>query len=214
MSARSTPLRELCRVMAEALGLPTVIPYAAKLVRKGWLPRGDLPITRTDAAVLLAGVLGSSAPRQADAAVSVASITFLSTVNESGVAGGQMYKRACSVDTWSGVLTVVDLLAEALTADHVRLDVVCIQESGNGAWAQISGTAPENSHLIYDFAYAATRPNRGMVRSNAVSWPALLPLREALRQPDPTNAIAIIEHAGRAHNVKPGGVGAGSQSVH
>ena len=58
-------VRELCRVLAMALHMPGVERYAARLVRRGLLPRSGCEIGALDAALLLAAVV--AAPRPADA---------------------------------------------------------------------------------------------------------------------------------------------------
>ena len=58
-------VRELCRVLAMALHMPGVERYAARLVRRGLLPRSGCEVGALDVALLLAAVV--AAPRPADA---------------------------------------------------------------------------------------------------------------------------------------------------
>ncbi len=58
-------VRELCRVLATVLHMPGVDRYAARLIRRGLLPRAGCEIDALDAALLLAAVV--AAPRPVDA---------------------------------------------------------------------------------------------------------------------------------------------------
>ncbi len=71
-------IRELCRVLATALHVPDVERYAARLVRRGLLPRAGCEVGALDAAVLLMAVV--AAPRPADAARVVATLADLPLV--------------------------------------------------------------------------------------------------------------------------------------
>ena len=58
-------VRKLCRVLSATLHLPGVERYAARLVRRGLLPRSGCEVGALDVALLLAAVV--AAPRPADA---------------------------------------------------------------------------------------------------------------------------------------------------
>ncbi len=64
--------RELCRVLATALHVSGVERYAARLVRRGLLPRAGYEVEAIDAAVLLMAV--AAAPRPEDAPHVVATL--------------------------------------------------------------------------------------------------------------------------------------------
>ena len=60
-----TTTRELCRVLATVLHVSGVERWAARLVRRGLLPRAGCEVYAIDAAVLLMAV--AAAPRPEDA---------------------------------------------------------------------------------------------------------------------------------------------------
>ncbi len=68
-------VRELCQVVGAALHVPDVERYAARLVRRGLLPRAGCEVGAPDAALLLAAV--AAAPRPADAPRAVATLADL-----------------------------------------------------------------------------------------------------------------------------------------
>ncbi len=67
-----TTTRELCHLLSATLHLPGVDRYAARLVRRGLLPRAGCKVYALDAALLLMAVM--AAPRPADAPRVVATL--------------------------------------------------------------------------------------------------------------------------------------------
>ena len=51
-------VRALARLVGAHLGVDAV-PFAARLVRNGWLPRRDVEVDADDAAILLAAILAA-----------------------------------------------------------------------------------------------------------------------------------------------------------
>lgn len=70
--------RDLCRVLSAALHVPGVERYAARLVRRGLLPRAGCEVCALDAALLLAAVV--AAPRPVDAPRVVVTLAHLPLV--------------------------------------------------------------------------------------------------------------------------------------
>ena len=68
-------VRELCSLLSATLHTPGVERYAARLVRRGLLPRAGCEIYTLDAALLLMAVV--AAPRPADAPRVVATLAGL-----------------------------------------------------------------------------------------------------------------------------------------
>ncbi len=55
-------VRELCRLLSETLHVPNVERWAARLVRRGLLPRSGFEVDAIDAAVLLLAAMAAPRP--------------------------------------------------------------------------------------------------------------------------------------------------------
>ena len=152
--------RDITRLLTIHLGVE-VAPYAAKLVREGYLPRRGDPVDEYEAAHLLLAVAGSSDPSQ-----SIEVLEQLDSAPLSRMAHGSVRPYATG-PVWSLVTdqacysaapkTAFDLIAEALFGGDKSLTLrwAAINVGGRSAVFDV-----EFGSALYRLTYAA--PDHGL----------------------------------------------------
>ena len=141
-------VRDATKLLSIHLGVD-VEPYAAKLVREGWLPRGSWPIDERGAAYLLLGVAGTANPfRATEALERLASVPLRSVEHAFTGPYTLMYQP---VPQWVFDATppsAVDMMVEAMRA-AADINWVTIHDGGDVAVFEVSAPPNNVGKIIY-----------------------------------------------------------------
>ena len=134
---------ELCRLLSATLHVPNVERYAARLVRRGLLPRSGCEVSALDAALLLTAVV--AAPRPADAArvvVTLANLPRMSTMRRVDGPEIETWARGTDADIAAMPSDPLDALATAIEQEPFpenRFYFGSLKIEENGASAELLG---------------------------------------------------------------------------
>ena len=178
-------VRDITRLLSAQLGVD-VVPYAAKLVREGYLPRRGKTINEYEAANLLLAVVGSSDPSRSIEALErlkQVSIYSIDRATSTNAPKGLWTWQLATKETYNvAPVSAVDIVIEALF-DGITIEWAVIDDGGHAATFEV--VAAEQARFRINYAMRERRAAVGCRRLTQVYSTVISSLADALHPEEP-----------------------------
>ena len=173
-------VRDATKLLSIHLGVD-VVPYAARLVREEWLPRGGVAIDEYEAAHLLLAVAGSFDPSRSIEALErlkQVSIYSIDRATSTNAPKGLWTWQLATKETYNvAPVSAVDIVIEALF-DGITIEWAVIDDGGHAATFEV--VAAEQARFRINYAMRERRAAIGCRRLTQVYSTVISALADAL----------------------------------